>query len=185
VRVPRAALEALQAKYAEMLAMRIAHASGDEDPEATRIRMAQLASRFPGALREIDDLELAEIHRRIGAIADVLQEARETESWMEAVALFHAMARGALCAKRWLGKRKTIDASVEHAFARGLATMPFPEDARAWTHDLARIASPPRGRLVDVVFGRLAQTLGIDEAAARGLVFGTARAERRGERRGH
>jgi hypothetical protein len=180
VRVARPALEELLAKYAQMLAMRIAHAAGHEDADEARARMAGLASRFPGALREIDDLELAEIRRRIRLLDEVLHEHREVEPWMEAVALFHAMARGALCAKRWLGRRKRIDPALEEAFARGIPLLPFPEEARAWSHDLARIASPPRGRVTDLVFARLAESLGISEVAARRLVFGVSRRERRG-----
>jgi hypothetical protein len=180
VRVARAALEELLAKYAQMLAMRIAHAAGHEDAGEARTRMAELAKRFPGALREIDDLELAEIRQRIQLLEEVLHLHREVEPWMEAVALFHAMARGALCAKRWLGGRKRIDAAVEEAFALGLPRLPFPEDAGAWSGDLARIASPPRGRVTDLVFARLAESLGVSEVAARRLVFGVSRRQRRG-----
>jgi hypothetical protein len=180
VRISRASLEELLAKYAQMLAMRIAHASGDEEDGAARVRMAELALRFPGALREIDDLELAEIRSRIERIGEVLHMSREVEPWMEAVALFHATARGALCAKRWLGGRKLVDAAVEEAFVCGIPSLAFPEDARAWAGDLARIASPPRGRVIDVVFARLAQALGTSEDGARRLVFGIPRRERQG-----
>ena len=178
MRVTLAALEELRAKYAQMLAMRVAHAAGDEDE--ARARMAEVASRFPGALREIDDLELAEIERRIEVLGEVLEARREAEPWMEAVVLFHAMARGALCAKRWLGGRKRVDDEVAQAFERAVPSLLFPEDARVWGSDLARIASPPRGRLMEVVFGRLAVELGISERAARRLVFGVSRRERRG-----
>jgi hypothetical protein len=180
VRVPRAALEQLLAKYAQMLAMRIAHASGEEEGGQVRRRMAELAARFPGALREMDELELAEIRRRIEVVEGVLYEHREVEAWMEAMALFHAMARGALSAKRWLRGRKTIDAAVERAFAEGVPWLPFPEDARAWTGHLARLAAPPRGRVTDLVFARVAESLGTTEAAARRLVFGVSRRERQG-----
>lgn len=179
MRVPLAAMEELRAKYAQMLAMRVAHASGHDDADKARARMAEVASRFPGALREIDDLELGEIRRRIEALDEVVEARREAEPWMEAVALFHGMARGALCAKRWLRGRKRVDVEVERAFDRGLASLLFPEDARAWRSDLARIASPPRGRLMDVVFARLADELGVSERAARRLVFGEPRRERR------
>jgi hypothetical protein len=180
VRVPLAALEELRAKYAQMLAMRVDHASGDEDEDVAIARMAEIASRFPGALRELDDLELAEIQHRIEVLDDVVEARREPEAWMEAIALFHAMARGALCAKRWLGGRKRVDAGVLEAFERGAASLLFPEDARGWMDDLARIASPPRGRVMDVVFARLARELGTSDRVARRLVFGVPRRERRG-----
>jgi hypothetical protein len=177
--VSREALEDLRRKYAQMLAMRLAHEAGDEDVAKTRIRMATLSSRFPGALREIDDLELEEIERRVAAVDAVMRDGGEVEQWMEAVALFHALARGALCAKRWLARRKRVDAEVERAYAAAVPGLAFPEDARAWASNLARIASPPRGRVTDVVFARVARELGTSERAARLLVFGVPRRERR------
>jgi hypothetical protein len=179
VRVPREALEELRAKYAEMLAMRLEHASGAEDPAAVRRRMGTLAARFPGALREIDDLELEEIQRRIAALDDVLAERRPADAWMEAVALFHALARGALVAKRWLAGRKRVDARTEAAFAESLSELPFGRDAGAWGGELARVASPPGGRLTALVFVRLARVLGVSEREARRLVFAARPSRRR------
>jgi hypothetical protein len=162
-----------------MLAMRIADSAGGEDEARTRARMARLSSRFPGALREIDDLELFEIRSRLAAIDTVLHQGAETERWMEAAIVFHALARGALCAKRWLARRKQVDAKVERAYAAATSALAFPEDARRWATDLARIASPPRGRLLDVIFERMARDLSISERAARTLVFGVPRRERK------
>ena len=97
MRVGRPALEGLRAKYGEMLTMRVRSClrsrrtqrrSGRGWPSSRR--------RIPGALREIDDLELDEIRRRIDALDEVLHGRREVEPWMEAVALFHGLARGAL-----------------------------------------------------------------------------------------
>jgi hypothetical protein len=179
VRVGRLALEGLRAKYGEMFAMRVLHASGQEDVHAARARMAELASVYPGALREIDDLELDEIRRRIESLDEVLHGRHEVETWMEAVALFHGLARGALCAKRWLRGRKHVDDSVEREFDSAVASLTFPEEARAWRDHLARIASPPRGRLTDLVFARVAEALGTSDKVARRLVFGVPRRERR------
>jgi hypothetical protein len=176
--VNRKALEGLRDKYAEMLAMRMADGTGDIDDEQTRVRMARLSSLFPGALREIDDLELSEIKSRIAKLNVVLREEGGVERWMEAIIEFHALARGALCVKRWLARRKRVDAQVESAFAAAAPALAFPEDACRWTGDLARIAAPPRGRVLDVVFERMARELGISEPTARVLVFGVPRRER-------
>jgi hypothetical protein len=178
----REALEGLRLKYAEMLDMRVADATAAADEGRTRARMAQLATRFPGALREIDDLELSEIRRRIAALDLALREQERVEKWMEALALFHTLARGALCAKRWLRKRKRVDTDLQQAYAVAASSFAFPEDARLWTADLARIALPPRGRVLDVVFARVARELGVGERHARILVFGVSRRERRGRR---
>jgi hypothetical protein len=164
-------LRGIRDKYAEMLAMRLADLEGAPEPHHVRARMRRLADRFPGALREIDDLPLDEIRRRIGALDAVLAGEREADSWMEAVALFHAFTRGVLVAKRWLGRRKHVDDELRRRFEHALTALPFPDDSRGWTADLAIVASPPRGRLLDAVVTRLASTLGLTEPAVRALLF--------------
>jgi hypothetical protein len=184
----RDTLEQLRRKYSEMLSMRLAHDSGADTEARARQRMAELASRFPGALREIDELELAVIRERIGRLEAALQGAAPVERWMQAVGLFHSLARGALRAKRWLAGRKTVDAVTVLQYENdvgGDARADHAEDGgafadgRVWTSELARIAAPPRGRIMDLVFARLAQTLGITEREARHLVFGAPRRGRR------
>lgn len=165
----------MRGKYAEMLAMRVEHAGGDEDEARVRPRMSDLASRFPGALREIDRLELAEIRRRIASLDAVIEDSAEPEPWMGAVARFHRLARGALGAKRWLDRRRAVSEAVAVAFDREVSALEFAEEIQAWRDDLAAIAAPPRGRVMDLVFGRLARDLGISELVARELVFGTAK----------
>jgi hypothetical protein len=162
----------LRTKYGEILALRILHVSGAEDVSRVRGRMAALANRFPGALRETDELELGEIHRRIGRLDAVLRDSANEEPWMEAMANFHMLTRGVLAVKRWLDGRRTIDMAVEQAFATELELPGFPEEVRGWAGDLARVAAPPRGRMMDLVFARLAKQLGTTEREARQLVFG-------------
>jgi hypothetical protein len=157
-----------------MVALRVARLSEEE----MRQRMGELALHFPGALRELDDLELGEIRRRVDALEAVLEGRVQPEPWMEAVALFHALTRGALVVKRWLGGRKRVDAALTRRFVAENAQLPFAEDAQSWAEELAGIASPPRGRLTDAVFARLARTLGVAERQARRLVFGVPRRER-------
>lgn len=122
----------------------------------------------------MDDLELDEIHRRIGSLDAVLQESAEDEPWMDAVWTFHELARGVLVVKRWLGGQRTVDAAIEAAFAYELE-LSFPEEVRGWAGDLSRVAAPPRGRVMDLVFARLAERIGTTEAQARQLVFGSRR----------
>ena len=172
--VAPAGLEDLRSKYVEMLDMRVAHAEGREGP-AVRARMARLATRYPGALREIDRLELAEIRARVDALGRVLQGRDEAQPWMEAVLLFHALARGALSVKRWLAGRKLVDSAAARTFDTEVLGLPFGDDARAWADDLAALATPVRGRLTAAVFERLARNLRVDVPAARGLVFGGSR----------
>jgi len=174
MRVAHEALQDLRAKYAEMLSMRLADVAQDpvhSAPDRVRHRMRQLAARFPGALREIDELALVEIRRRIMALDSVLALHDEAELWMEAIVVFHSLTRGALVAKRWLGKRKRIDEAVRRGFQQALGELPFPEDSRAWAAHLSTVASPPRGRLLDAVFARIGRELQLPDGDVRGLVF--------------
>ena len=166
----------LRAKYEEMLRLRLLHAAGDEpDP---RRAMAKLAGEFPGALREIDELPLDDIRARLHAL-----EAAETAEapvlpWMVATARFHALTRGALCAKSWLAGRRAVTDATREAFAREAMALCWGEDALAWTEELHRVASPPRGRITALVFGRIAAELGTDDAGVRALVFPASRRAR-------
>jgi hypothetical protein len=174
VPVRRADLVALRGKYRAMVTLRVERVPEEE----MRRRMGKLALHFPGSLRELDDLELGEIRRRVEALEAALEGSGQPEPWMEAMALFHALTRGALVVKRWLAGRKRVDAALARRFATEHAELPFPQDAQSWAEELAGIASPPRGRLTDAVFARLARTLGVGERQARRLVFGVPRRER-------
>jgi hypothetical protein len=188
-------LRALREKYELILALRLEHdaerASGlDHDAERAgaidsphrderlRPRLQSLAARFPGALREVDDLPLADVRRRIEELASAEHDATKVTTWMTALHLFHAMTRGALCAKRWLSGRKEVDAVTRAAFALEAERLCWSAEARAWADELERIAAPPRGRVTDLVFERIARAMGIPEEGARQLVFGEGRRDR-------
>ncbi len=168
-------LAELRLKYEEMLRLRLLHGSADEpDP---RRAMAALAGRFPGALREIDELPLDTIKARIEALRAAEANPLQALLWMRASHRFHALTRGALCAKRWLSRSGTVDG---HAFALALPTLCYPDDAALWVGELDKIARPPRGRITDLVYARIAIELGVDDAEVRMLVFGPSRAARAG-----
>jgi hypothetical protein len=169
-------LRALRDKYDRMLALREAHARARSDecfvePDP-RPQMAKLAEEFPGALREIDRLPLEVIVARIEALVIAERDASRTERWMHAQVSFHQLARGALVAKRWLAGRKHVTAATRDAFLEVLPTLPRSSDAQLFLEDLARVANPPRGRLMDLVHAKLAASLNVTEREARALVFG-------------
>jgi len=163
-------LAALLRKYEEIRRLRVASRG---DPTADpRDAMAELAREFPGALREADDLPPVDLEARIAALRGALDGSGATARWMQATARFHALARGALSAKRWLRGRRSAGGALALLEEHELATHPFPEDARDWRDDLARVASPPGGRLTALVFDRLAVELGAPVAVLRLEVFG-------------
>jgi len=157
--------EGLREKYERLLALRLAHdrAKRDgafEEPDPRR-EMTEIAKRWPGALRELDALPLDELRARITA----LSSDEPMAPWMRAQDAFHRYARGALAAKHWLGKRKRISAELTSEFRASAS-----RDARLWADALADIASPPRGRLMDLVYARVARELDVSIAEARRLV---------------
>lgn len=180
--IDRADLTALREKYEAMLALRLDHDRARSDPSFVepdpRPAMAALAARFPGALREIDELPLEVIRSRIAELASAARDEAPIARWMIAQESFHRLARGALAAKRWLGKTRATSAASAAAFASAVAEGTMLADALAWATALDVVARPPRGRLMNAVFARASTELGIDEPELRILVFGEPRARR-------
>ncbi len=110
------ALAELRVKYEEMLALRLIASRGRDassvdgsaeggtyDPRA---RMVALAARFPGSLREIDELPITEIEARIDALSRAERDPNATARWMHAMTRFHTLTRGILFAKRARRERR-------------------------------------------------------------------------------
>jgi hypothetical protein len=167
-------LRALRDKYERMLRLRQLHARAKEDPDFVepdpRTAMADLARLYPGALREIDELPLDVIRARIDDLSAAEHDRSRVAAWMNAHATFHRLARGALAVKRWLAGRP-LTPELSRTFGTALATMPGSEDARSWAGDLAAIARPPRGRVMELVYVRLARELALDVSEARAAVL--------------
>jgi len=169
----RADLEALREKYEVILALRLHHERARSQPGYVepdpRKEMSTLARRFPGALREIDVLPLAVVRERIASLSAALEDATAVRDWMVAAAAFHRLARGALAVKRWLAAHRHLEPHArEAAFAAAAPAMHA--EARAWADALDALARPPRGRVLDLVYGRLAAELGKDDRTVRELV---------------
>lgn len=167
-------LDALLAKYERIHALRLLHERAKRDPTFVepdpRREMAALARAWPGALRELDELPMDEIDARIARLRAAALDPSLVSPWMIAQDAFHRHARGALAAKRWLGKRKRVTTEVAEQFRASA-----PRDARPWADALDAVASPPRGRLMELVHARVADELGTTVAEARRLVFGVKR----------
>jgi hypothetical protein len=167
-------LRALRDKYEQMLCLRRLHARAKEEPDFIepdpRPAMVALARRYPGALREIDVLPIADIEHRIAELHAAEADASRIATWMNAQAEFHRLARGALAVKRWLAGR-SLTPEIDEAFAAALSAMPERDDVLPWKDDLAALASPPRGRVMELVFVKLASVLGVELSEARRAVL--------------
>lgn len=168
----------LAEKYGRILALRTAHdlarTTGAPEPDP-REEMAALAARWPGALRELDELPLAIVHERLAALAVAEQDRTGIAPWMEAQLVFHREARAVLAAKRWLDGRRGVDEATRAAFAAAARD----EATRAWAGRLEEIATPPRGRLLELVWPQVARALGVTVTEARALVRGPVSRARR------
>ena len=161
-----------------MLALRTAHERAKRDPTFIepdpRPAMVQLADDYPGALREIDVLPLDLIAARIAALKLAERGAEPAEPWMNAQVLFHRFARAVLATKRWLGARREITPTLRSEFT--IAAVRLGVDTLVVADELEAIATPPRGRLMDLVYAKVARALMIEDAEARTLVFERRRA---------
>ncbi|AKF10117.1 hypothetical protein [Sandaracinus amylolyticus] len=152
-------LHALREKYREMKRLREQHDAGS--PVDPRPAMRALASRFPGALREIDELPMDEIDARIASLDRALAGG-EVEPWMRALARYHAWMRLAL--------RVRLACATERSEARArawleVATRQHEDDVdpRALDDETLRaILRPPGGRLHRVVLARVGEELGVE-----------------------
>jgi hypothetical protein len=132
-------------KYQALLALRV-----HETDVAPRAEMAALAAAYPGALRELDQLPLQVIERRLACLREVIAGSARVERWMTLQVAYHGYMRAVLRLRRALlasGERSFVDpvACLErHAY-----TAAPDEPAPAWFTPtvLQNIVRPPRGRL--------------------------------------
>jgi hypothetical protein len=137
--------------------------------------MRALAKRHPGSLRELDELPMETLEGKLAEL-EALRDgsaASPAPRWIEAQLRFHALVRGALVAKRYVR-----DGSAPLTAAEHFKKWTDDPEAHAWATELAAIRRPPRGRLLELVFARLARELGTDADEARLLVFTTERPRR-------
>ena len=158
---------ALRDKYLEMRALRVAHDAGDEDDP--RPRMRALARRFPGALREIDELPLERIDARLTALDAALAGRAPLPDWAETLIAYHGWMRVALRLKRELAPRRDRAAAREWLRRH----RPAPGEPRVDELDAAleAILRPPGGRLSRWVFERLGQARGRSASALEAEAF--------------
>lgn len=141
---------ALARKYAALVALRLRRDDGGDPAGGGALRT--LAAEFPGCLRELDTLGLPELQRRARACADATCE----EPWMEWIATYHALMRGAFAVR---------DPARASAAAGDLAALAaLASSAAGLAVDEAFVAAalaPPHGRVGVVVLRALAARFGV------------------------
>jgi hypothetical protein len=164
-------LRALRDKYLEIKRLRVEHeAGGAADP---RREMAALAQRFPGALRELDELPMPEIEQRLAQLDAVVERAAEVPEWARLQISYHGLLRVALRIKRVAQGRALADADRVLAELREWYEPAADEPALASLDRaaVAEILEPPGGRLNPWVFARVAALHGVEPDRVHRALF--------------
>jgi hypothetical protein len=159
------ALARLAVKYRTLARWRRERAEGRTMPERAEFRA--MSEEFPGALRELDVMELDAIDARAAALERASRGDEPTLPWMLATEAFHRWMRAAL----WV-KRHARGARIEHdRLARECEAR---NGVRADREFVASAIAPERGRLRPMVLARVAIECAITEDEARTVVLGRA-----------
>lgn len=170
---------ALREKYLEMRSLREEHARGEErDPQA---RLRVLATRFPGALREIDELPMAVIDGRLAELDAVERGELALPEWARAQLGYHGWMRAAIAVRRAAGRDRDRDRARAWI---ALRYQPGEHDPSvgALTAQLDAVLRPPGGRLNRWLFALLAAELGTHSVVVEALVFPHAHRTHRSDR---
>ncbi len=165
----RLLLTALVDKYRCLRELR-QRATGSDANEA-RAQMSALAKRFPGALRELDQLPMALIETRLAALCAVLEGRSAPQRWMLLQCAYHGQLRAALRIKQQLRAYAGSAPSLELALA---GYQPAADEPGADSFDLAAIRSiarPDAGRLNLWVLARVASQHGTTPDEVRQALF--------------
>jgi hypothetical protein len=135
--------------------------------------MAALAYAFPGALREMDRIPMAELERRLAWLERLHagEQADAPEPWALLGFRYHVLLRGALAAKRWLAGRRSVDEELVARFREATVALDHGEEALLWADALPRLAAPPAGRLLALVLERLSLESGHPLAQLNAILF--------------
>jgi hypothetical protein len=166
-----AAVVTLLDKYREIKRLRDEHVSGEEQDPRPQLRA--LAARFPGALRELDELPMAEIEARLAVLRDVLARARPAPAWVALQLAYHGWMRAALRIKRIARGRDSahadaVLAELPERYAPDAYDPPLASFDRAM---ITAILEPLDGRLNPWVYAQVAATAGVDPDAVRRALF--------------
>lgn len=151
--------------------------------ETDRRALRDLAHEFPGALRELDVLGLAEIARRVERLRDRVTatveasvNARIDDPWVEWILGYHGLMRAALVVKRASGRtrRQLAGAELARTLEAARGDFQWPEIDEAFVR---AVITPPGRRLTIVVLWTLGRHCGAPPAQISRTLFPPRRAK--------
>jgi hypothetical protein len=170
VQVTAETVRALRDKYREIKRLRDADAAGlIADP---RREMAALAQRFPGALRELDELPMDQIEARLFALEQLSASVDAVPEWVRLQIGYHGCMRAVLRIKRMAADVGDDASALLHALA--LQYQPAADEPPLASFDRAAVDAilrPADGRLNPWVYARVAAACGVEPDAVRRALF--------------
>jgi hypothetical protein len=165
-------LIALSRKYETIAGLRREREAGGA--VAARSVLRALAREFPGALRELDTVALAEVDRRRAALL-AAAHGGPVEDWMTWMVAYHATMRAALVVKSRVARVAVLSDEVVTSAARDASRLSgvMLDDAF-----VLAVARPPAGRLNVAVFELLGQRFGVSAERIWEELFPARRAGR-------
>lgn len=138
--------------------------------------MRALAARFPGALRELDDLPLEVIEERVATLSGVAA-GQPAPAWARWSIAYHGWMRVLLRLRREAGRERDPERALEWLRA---SHRPGPDEPDVETLEplVGSVLRPPAGRLSRWVLGRVGAAEGADADRVEQAIF-PPRAERR------
>lgn len=133
-------------------------------------RMREVATEFPGALRELEALSAEQLKGRREEVARRLEQGGGEDSlgWMEVTVAFHRLLKRVLVLKRFVGKRKGLSEAQWQDVVEGLVGREdlFDEGGVEWLRavDVSQIngyLTPPERRVVSAVWRELSEEFGV------------------------
>ena len=164
-----AVLLRLAGKYQALGDLRRARAQGHAVPE--RAVFKALAGEFPGCLNELDTLPLEDIDARAEALV-LAAAGGPVVDWMIWLAGYHALLRAALRIRIRTTRIRAIDDARAREIAEDAAAHSGATIDPAFVHAVIR---PPGGRIIPVVYARLAALHGAPAAEIKRALFPRSR----------
>jgi hypothetical protein len=162
-------VRALLDKYRELKRLRDEDAAGTGgDP---RPALVALAKRFPGALRELDELAMPELLARLHALSAALEGKQPVPAWVALQVGYHGTMRAALRIKSMFARDRDAPSVLRELAERYLPAADEPGLELLDVAALEAILRPRRGRLNPWVFAHVAARHGVSVEEVRGALF--------------
>lgn len=163
-------LAVLREKYVAI--KRLRDAAADGTPIDPRAEMIALSRRFPGALRELDELPMCVIEQRLGQLDAALAKQGPAPEWVLLQLGYHGWMRVALRIKRMaVGSDERVDAILVQLAASYQPAAFEPALEHLDRAAIEAILKPAGGRLNPWVFRCVAAVFGVEPGQVQRALF--------------